>query len=814
VATNTPRNPGPLAGLDALLASQPRDAALRGGQQEGFRGVDPMLKEMPTGETNVLAALDREDGLGEKKEENDFEGLGELLEADDETVFTAVNDLVLRQELLAKNRLALDKHWSAVKAGYTWSELTKVENQDIWRQEFPPGSEDLRTTATPNKAADLCNKLVETLLNDPPKPNVEPDVDTEVAKAGAAMAEQFLLQDSRETGTNDDTLFRAQTERATTSASAFLHYWMDKRGGGSLPLQIKAHPEATDVNHPLDAQGPDGQPIPTTDYILRYVTDDNQFTNDPAAAKRVWTPKQRIEKWGREHIRMFPEDKDLGECQCVVGLFYCTLGEARRRWPVVEQMNDAERGSLCDWTPTRYLVLLPPALRARWKITTGSAKDPKGSSNDERILFYYAYYRRQEYDYPKGAAMFVSGMDNGLVLERDVLSAEVKVPAKDKQDTEVTDTRDMEIPVVQIRLLQDAEDRDPMGKAFIARVAGAGEAGTTLVTSLLEAIDITLHPARFTTSTSPLTASDIEQSRALGDFATVLTSQDYPKYEEPPALPPNFLQMIQWQYEQMDNSAGLNKPLQGADSQQEVSGIARRIAVGQSMVALSPMQQAIILAYERHWRIKLEMAMRYLTTPQMLSYVGPDGAYKEEWFTGNDFSRAGRISVKTGTGTMMAPQEKVQYLATLQQMNFLDAEEAAEAARPAYASVLGIGDNPHQQRIERQVSSWLEGPPEGWVERFRQYQQELAAYQQYQQQLQQQQQQQMQEQQRQQVQQQQEMAAAPQRQQMQQKGQQHEMQMRSAQEAHAQKLSQQQDSHQMQMRLAAEKAEARPEGGE
>ncbi len=208
----------------------------------------------------------------------------------------------------------------------------------------------------------------------------------------------------------------------------------------------------------------------------------------------------------------------------------------------------------------------------------------------------------------------------------------------------------------------------------------------------------------------------------------VLTKDDYPQYEQPRVLPAGFLNVMQWQYEQMDLIAGLNKPAQGADSQAEVSGVARKIAVSQSLVSLGRMQQAVKAARERHWRIKLEMAMRYFTAPQLLRYVGADGAYKQEWFTGNDFALASAPKVKAGTGTLMPPEQKVQYISSLQAAGFMDADEAQDAARPVFAGVLGVPESPHLQRVERQVSSWLEGPPENWLPLYQQYQQQKAVY--------------------------------------------------------------------------------------
>ena len=641
-----------------------------------------------------------------------------MLECSDDKAFKSTHDLVIRQEILARNRLAQDRHWKNIKLGYTWSALEKVQDQDIYRQAFPPGSETLRPSAVPNKAADLCNKLVEVLNTDPPAPSPQATDDSEEAERATELAAQFLKQDGGEQGTDDDAVFWAQTDLATTSSSAFLHLWVDDTGGGWVPAQIKAHPEAPDANNPL--VGPDGQP--TTDYILRYVTAADEagvvrFTDDPTEADRTWLPKIRVEKWGREHLRLFPEDKDLNQCEAAIGLFYCTLSEAKRRWPdTVGQMDEQELAALCDWLPNRYMVLLPPALRSRWRLMTGSQTDPKGSSNDQRMMFYYAHYRIQTPDYPEGMALFVNGANEGTVLGRDTLSAKIERPSKAQQDQVVSETYLMEIPLVNIRLLQDPDERDPMGKPFMGRIGSGSEAQATLATSYLEAMDKILHPARFTTATSPIESWQVEESRGTGDFVPVLSAQDYPKYEEPPPIPGSFFQMVEWQTEQLNSIAGLPKPLQGSDGQQEVSGVARRIAVGQAQISLSRMQQAWLAARKRYWRIKLQKAMKKFSVPQLLKFVGEDGAYKQEWFTGVDFSHVTSVDMQAGTGTMMPPQEKVTYVSQMVQMQFMSPEEASDAARPTFSQTLGVPADPQQQRVERQVSSWLEGPPDGWLE--------------------------------------------------------------------------------------------------
>ena len=190
----------PLEGEDAYFASQPISDAVRGGTQTGFSGV--------TGKAESAADVQARPALSAEP----MDGKGKLLAASDEEAFKAVHNLVLRQELLARSRLQQDRHWTYVRRGYPWSYLEKQQDQDIYVQAFPPGVDTLRPAAVPNKAADLCNKYVETLMVDPPRPSPKAANDSETAERAAEMAYQFLVQDGGESGTDDNALFWLSTD--------------------------------------------------------------------------------------------------------------------------------------------------------------------------------------------------------------------------------------------------------------------------------------------------------------------------------------------------------------------------------------------------------------------------------------------------------------------------------------------------------------------------------------------------------------------------------------------------------------------------
>lgn len=711
-----------MSGQAAVDASYPLAETPRGGMETGFDG------------TYTRTATNGTHPNGE--EPSEFEGMGPWLEDDDKTVYQTANELVLRQELIAQNHLAQDTHYTRVKLGYPFSTLEKDQNRDTYRAVLPKGTKALSIQAVPNQAWDLVNKATEAVLTDPPQPDPAPLNDSEEASAAAEMAERFLTEDGGENGTNDIELFYQGVDRSLTCATSYLEGWVDPVGGGYVPLQILAHPQAVSPDNPM--VGADG--MPTTDPILRYVTapQGGEFTNDPTLAAPQWQPKIRGTVWGREHWRVYPESATVQTCEKVIGLLYCTIGEAKRRWPAVAEMNAQDVNKLLDWTPPRYLVLLPPYQRARWKLSSGADKEKSGSS-DERILFYYRVLQKASPDHPKGAEVIVSGAMGGKVIHKDILAATLEIPTSDGTGPK-KEVRCMDVPLVQITPRSDPDERDPTGRCYMELFAGATEFDSALAAGYLEALDQWLHPDSYIPSTSSVQGFQVDESRATGDAIPILRPEDKPVYGNQPALPSTFFQAADWNDDKIRSIASLNKPVTGDDRQQEVSGKARQIAVAQARVGLNRMQLPVNSSFERWWRIKVQLSMKHFSASQTIRYVGEDGAYKESEWKGVDFALVGEVGVQSGTGTMMPPEQKVQYIANLMANQMLPPEEAADAARPTFAQRLGLPDDPHKQYIERCVTEWLKGPPPppaptadgmqqpSWVDQWRTYQAQKQQY--------------------------------------------------------------------------------------
>jgi hypothetical protein len=76
------------------------------------------------------------------------------------------------------------------------------------------------------------------------------------------------------------------------------------------------------------------------------------------------------------------------------------------------------------------------------------------------------------------------------------------------------------------------------------------------------------------------------------------------------------------------------------------------------------------------------------------------------------------LSLAPGTGTMMSPAEKAQYLAQGQQQQWLDKDEAGALFRSAMSDDLGLPTSPHEEHIDRCIADWTEGPPVGWLQAY------------------------------------------------------------------------------------------------
>lgn len=657
-----------------------------------------------------------------------------LEDADRLTKFKTLDQLVRSQDRLARNRWAIDLHYDSIRSGVSFSRLEKIPNQSVWVRKLPNGMTKEASGATPNKADDLCNKVEDTLMADPPKPDPEKRTNEESARAGSEMAREFLVLNGGESGTNDPETYRWALNNAFSRSASFVHYWVDRTGGGYQPLQKLAHPQAQDPATPLIAMVPappdaltgqpavdpmTGQPamipVESPNPVLRYVSAPTpeapagQFVQSAEEADRVWLPKIIAERMRREQVRCFPPDRGPEHCDALILLRSCTLAELRDRYPeTVGQMGQAELIQLASWKPpTTDLSTLPFALRGLSDASSGPSLEQVGSLSPvlQRRVYTYLLYVKAGPDYKNGYWLEMNGANGGTELGEGTLDYAVTVPREGK----VTRCRD--IPVTMVRPLQDVSGGDAMGWPLIARFAGASEAEATIWAAALDMVDNMLHPHVFLRSNTAIDDDDW----ANRTQPIVLGPEDAePTYERFPPFPP-VLPMVDTLGTKMDVSSGLTGTAQGLDSANAVSGIAKQLTVRQALISLSGFQQNLHAAMCRGWRIVCQIVQAEWTTPQLVDYSGEEASSEPEWWTGEDFAGVDRIGIQPGTGSMMTPEGKAQYTAFLQGQGWLLPDAAAEVAMAGVRLDLGIPENPAEAAIERSVGVWLKGPSSEWI---------------------------------------------------------------------------------------------------
>lgn len=666
-----------------------------------------------------------------------------LEEPNPKRVFKLVHDEVMSQERLAKNREEQDKHYDSVRRGVPFSFLEKSEDRSIIKRSLPPGITDTQQPV-PNKLDDLATKIVSQVLVDAYLPNPKPDGDTDRNRGAADLTKKFLRQDGGPSGTDDAGLLRWALTTNVTRSAAFAYCWVDPTAGGWRPKQIKAHPQATDASNPLVGPKMDpvtNQPIPgtsetSTDPVLRYVAEVDMppdhpvalqlmasgqppikqlvFTKNAAEAVRQWLPKHCRKDLLRSQVRTVPRSQSVARAHSVIVLMWESVREAKRRFPVLRSMKQDDIKTLCGWKPKRWKSIVPESQRP-------TGEDVENGS-DNSLLFWYMIFCRIGDEYQDGGEVHVSGSQGGFILKRDTL----------REDVQLEDGTMMPVllsmPIAEFVALQDMADQgDPQGRPPFAAFAGAGELYAQLYLAILEALDKGLNPNIYLASTSTVSRDDI--NRRDGTPIEILTSDDKPEYEKPPELPDFLPEILKGVELSMNSAAQTNETGNGLDSRYSTSGVAKEVALRTAKMLLSQYWQNTVTGLTQWWRIKTELAQARLTVPQQVRLSGEDSAYKQRWFVGSDLVGTSDIALAPGSGTMMSGSEKLQWLRMLQDAKWIDPEQAGELARASMADDLGLPPNVHEERINRQIADWVEGPPPDFDEKVAQNAQATTQYQ-------------------------------------------------------------------------------------
>lgn len=642
---------------------------------------------------------------------------------DDQTAYQVVEQLVRSQDRLVRNRWAIDTYHTWLDAGVSFGRLDKKPNQHIWEAKLPPGMNTEHPAALPNKVNDLNNKVSETLLNDPPKPNPQNHTNGEGQTEAGDLASSFLRTTGGESGTNDVENVRWALRNALPRSTSFLEYDIDPDGGGYQPYQILAHPQATDPNNPLVAQVPDpmtGQvtEIPTEDPILRYVSAQGQFVQNPSEADRVWLPKITVTRRRREQVCLFPATSRIETCSFAIVKGWFTLEEGYKKWPeTVGQMDQTQLMNLASWRPAMSDLIVPYTFRSLDTGMTGPPLSQVGSLSPlmQRRMFYYRLYiAPNKAEYPNGLVLDISGANGGTKLGMQNLDFEVP----DEQGQTTQKCRD--IPICQLTPVMDTADNDPLGWPFDSRFAGSTQATEQLYAAYLDALDRMLRPHVFIRSTTAVDEIDwLDRTQPV-----ILNPTDpEPTYEVIPN-PPDIVRVTEDMRTQQNTASGLSATAQGLEDSNSQSGVAKDLTVKQAKVSLSGIHAETMNCFTRGWRIKCQIAQAEFSTPQLLKGAGSGASSEVKWFRGEDLAGVDDIGIEPGTGTLETPEGKANSAMFMQNAGWLTPDQAADVAVTGLSRDLGLPVDAVQEGINRAVTLWLKGPDPMWLQQIRVYNQQ------------------------------------------------------------------------------------------
>lgn len=674
-------------------------------------GAESMVSDSTTTDAN---------GAPKEKAETHTEpmpGKGPLLEEPDPAKCAKkVVTLWTRQDTPMNRRDAYWELYGSWRNGQRGLYVQKFADKNEWRVYSVPG---MSSRPMPDKTDELIQRTVANLLADDPVPSVEPEQDTPEARDAAEFEERILKAETGESLLDLPRVMRNALNKAGTFCSAFGWVTVDPNGKGYESEQRLADPNATDANQPACLLDPETGAV-SANLTLRYVAEDGQtLTDDPQAAKRIWKPGLKIDVLTGRNFRFLPETtKGIDDADGGLIARYTTKGAMKQAFPVTTNYPDSKWKELADWKLPKAKRLLP-----KWaRDYLSRAKDQPVLSvgdqvpDDTPILTLTLYYKATP-DYPDGAYLVVG--------EKDIFWRDTHYGTYTKKDgTKAGEC--LLLPIFQVRWWDDSEEDDPYGGTVASKLGPWDEVFATQLSSELD------WGFRFNNPNVYLPASSPVQAKALarrdGTPIVISTPVDIPTYEQVPAWPASSRELRDDAREAMNQVAGLIAT--GAGSSQENtlgnSGIQAQTIVAQANTNLANTRDNVSSAYVRACRICAQLMKVYYTVPDKVSYVGEDGDYKEEEWTGADLSGK-TISLARGSMSGLNPQAKMQYIAQVLQMQAIDPHEGARLMNASLSAELGAQDNPYMQRVRRQIGRWLKGPdedgePGAWEQQAQAYQ--------------------------------------------------------------------------------------------
>ena len=573
-------------------------------------------------------------------------------------------------------------HWRANRArrkGVSGVQVVKDrDTKDIvvW---VPPGPQ----MPSMNKADRLCRRLAATVYADPPKPEATPSRDEDEARAQAEFATR-VLEDLDSEGKLDGPLTARQAfDIASTYDSGFRHYVIDPTGNGKRKVEIIANAQVRTVEAALEDPGE----LP---HVKRLVVEETGELVDEIPegmnARYQWLPRIKSEVLTGKHVRFLPHTaSDIWKAQGALIGAMTPLSELRTILPAINNLPEDKMKELLSWKPQDWKELMP----------AGQHKYEGGDKiNEDQLVCTITCYYMAGPRMTDGCYAIVGG--EGIMLHREAWY--------DKENDEPLD-----IPLDQIKQFDDEDE--PYGRGLMHLLGDSNEIRNAQVMALLEHLDRFTNRKVFVPTTS---SYQPKSAQAATSTHVYINPGGEPSYEEMPPFPVAAKEMFMLVTEDMDDESSLQAPAQGQTDASVQSGLHAQQLIEQSMMGLSDVRQNAVRALIRGWRITLQLIRWRYTIPQQVSWVGEDGQHKQQMWTNADLGGTKDVRLQRGSFTAMTPSAKAAIAEHLHQLGALSLPELERIAIAQVGGQIGQQDNPHRQRIQRQILIWLSGPPQGW----------------------------------------------------------------------------------------------------
>lgn len=633
---------------------------------------------------------------------------GYLLDEDDEAKVCRHVEVKL-WKAQDKRLKKLDAQWTAneyTRRGVPGARVVEDPDTGITKTYVPIGATGQKVGMP--KADQLIRKVSATLLVDPPLPEATPSNGEDAERAAAELSTRILRDEASESGVNLRADLWATSNFGGTYGSGFTWVTLDPQGGGWQAMEVQAAQGATHY----DDANPDAVTIdPATGegadaYVKMYVMPDGTLSPRALGARKVWRPALRHRRLTGRHVRLLPETATgIADATGVVICQLQTLGELRADF--VERfatLSPDDEAALVTWRPAPLAKILPPGVELDGD---GKARKPDGDGYaDEALCMTLTTYYRSHGAYPMGAYVVVGG--GRVVLHKGAQSA--VVGAGDEARDECLD-----IPVAQCRQLDDPTGGNAYGIALAEKLASGDDIRATQLAAWIEYL------WRFNRPNLFLPLGSVVQPGALAKrngTPIYVNPEGKPEYEQVPAFPREATELYTAMGEEMNSEAGLEESAQGVDTDTAVSGVAKQLVVEQALTALAGIKQNTEDYFTRLCRIDLQYYRAYFSTPQLLKFAGADGGYRLREWTQADLRSTKDVRIARGSFTMLSRSAK-QALAR-DELNTAISTQQPDVIAAAWAKyqqtqqgtvdpILGLEDDPHRQRIKRQVSEWMEG---------------------------------------------------------------------------------------------------------